>query len=359
MAAPSDESMVKWLKWPWPSATATRTGDNSEAVRQINARLVVLSPKGVKIRLADLRISREVLLLPPMAIYGMGTRHLLRNWADSYLAKSNSLVDLTRDIEHMVVDSQVELKKGGADWPLEPTRDESGAGPDTNIVDPCARHWQGNKASILHKMLDVTAQASETCMQLDTPSIDAQLSSLDPERSRWLSQKKTQLEMVGLIPANRYGNFLRAMNKSVDSLCLFSRETLRDDSRGSLRERVEGQYGEQRTRLWARGRWDFDVFAIEGLVDAPGLSKSSARDLLSKIANYADTEQRIVVVPRRAYTHSDGTDLTDYYVALGFDKVEMKDGSHELVYTRISSLGKEAQAENRNMMFGVDRWIRI
>jgi len=367
MASPSSEFMVKLGKWhPWYLVTGPpRLSDKVQSIRRLNARLVVLSPKGVKTTIADLRVSRQV--FPPMAIYGMDTRQLLHSWADSYLtthAVTQSLHSLTR----LVTNSQNQADKGGADSLVDPTRDKSGAGLDTNMHDPYARRWQANKANVLHKMSDVTAQATEMFMQLDTPTVNAKLSGFDRGRLIRLLRKRTQLEMVGLIPADGYKSFVHAMDASAEALCVFSREKLKDDSRGSLRGKVEEQYGKQGTRLWGgRARRRFDVFAIEGLVDAPGLTESSARDLLSRIAKYADEEQRIVVVPRRAYICSDGTDLTDYYVNLGFEKVEMKGGdltemkgrSHELVYTGISSSDENVQAENEQIMFGVDRWIRV
>jgi len=69
----------------------------------------------------------------------------------------------------------------------------------------------------------------------------------------------------------------------------------------------------------------FDVFAIEGLVDAPGLDEQSTRDLMSQIEKYAHQEEKIVVVSKRAYIR-DGVDLSAYYVGHGFEKVEMEKG---------------------------------
>jgi len=338
MAAPSSESKVFMGKWhPWHLVTGPpRLSNKTQSIRRLNARLVVLSPKGVKTTIADVRVSRQGQVFPPMAIYGMDTRQLLHSWADSYLtthAVTQSLHSWTR----VVTDSQNQTEKGGADSLVDPTRDEStrdesGVGLHTNMHDPYAGYGQADKANVLHKMSDVTAQATEMFMQLDTPTVNAKLSRLDRVRLTRLLRKRTQLEMVGLIPADGYKSFVHAMDASVEALCVFSRETLKDDSRGSLRGKVEEHHGRE-SRLWGGlARRRFDVFAIEGLVDAPGLTESSARDLLSRIAKYAEEEQRIVVVPRRAYICSDGTDLTDYYVRLGSEKVEMEEGLTELVY---------------------------
>jgi len=153
------------------------------------------------------------------------------------------------------------------------------------------------------------------------------------------------LEMVGLIPKDLEMTFLESGSSAVDAsmlaLGLFSRGKLWDDSRGSLRKKVDEQYGEQ------------------------GLPDFSARVLLSKIEKYAQKEQKIVVVAKDAYTYSDGTDLesvdagftiSDHYVRLGFEKVEMDNGSYELVYGCTSSSAEDLWVESRQIMVGLNLW---
>jgi hypothetical protein len=147
-------------------------------------------------------------------------------------------------------------------------------------------------------------------------------------------------------------------DESVLAVSLFSRQQLKDDSQGSLRSKVEEQLGKRETRQWlgrARNfvgrRKKLDVFAILGLADAPSLSESSTRILLSKIEKYAHTQQRLVVVPE--CKSSDGTDLTDYFVRLGFEKVEMTDRPSLLVYTGASRSTMDMFLENDQVMIGI------
>jgi len=174
---------------------------------------------------------------------------------------------------------------------------------------------------------------------------------------------------VGLFPKNLQVPFLKnlelqraAVDGSVLALGIFSRGQLKDDSTGSLRKLMslrskdlpirQSWWSSLRVFKWWSSLWwgpggkksSTAVFAIEGLVDGPDLPERSARVLLSRIEKYALEEQRIVVVSKRAWISSDGTDLTEYYVRLGFEKLEMEDGLQELVYTKRWSLKKGAKA---------------
>jgi len=136
---------------------------------------------------------------------------------------------------------------------------------------------------------------------------------------------------------------------SVSAVALFSREKLKGDSKGNLHRIVEAQFGIKATRGLLGRRKKINVFEIKGLAMSPDTRGKSAKVLLAKIAKWAETEQRLVVVPKSVYrtrgiardlkdpkdlTEEDlqkSKDLTKYYKKLGFEKVTMDDGSYELV----------------------------
>lgn len=70
---------------------------------------------------------------------------------------------------------------------------------------------------------------------------------------------------------------------------------------------------------------------------------------MDKIVNWAKLEQKLVVVARDAVNFSDGTDLTPYYMRLGFKKLEMDDGTYDLVYsgTAIESELRSSDTDQR------------
>jgi len=151
----------------------------------------------------------------------------------------------------------------------------------------------------------------------------------------------------------------------VEAFSVFSRDQLKDDGRGSLRNKIEEMYGKLQGQLWIQlwwGRADkhIPVLKIGGLMAAPGLPEDSARVLLYKINKYARKERKIVVLSKRAYISRDGTDLTEFYVRLGFEKLMMEEGLYELVYTRVgSSSAAEPQRLNlesakQQMMVGMN-----
>lgn len=124
---------------------------------------------------------------------------------------------------------------------------------------------------------------------------------------------------------------------SVMALAVFSRVVLKDNSKlsptGYTFREIKMVNGGIRD-VSSLERWkskSFSAFAIEGLAEAPDLPVRSARVLLAKIARWAQAEQSHVMVARQAI-HRDGTDLTDYYLKLGFEKLELDDGSYDLVY---------------------------
>jgi len=260
-------------------------------------------------------------------------------------------------------------------------------------MDDTTKALLDDKMKVLRLMRDVT--------EFDS-------SGLSLTSVRQLLASKTGIEMVGMVPKASLSlvlDWLSAVGRpsspiqtleslndfdaSVRALGVFSREKLKDDARGSLRKQIVEHYGSQ---FADQSSQQFDVFAIEGLLDAPDLSKSSAavliskiseyaqegldapdlsnssvRVLVSKIAQYAHQEKKVVVVPDRAYRSNGGmTDLTEYYVRLGFQKVEMQGGAQVLLYTghwqntlvpdgphRKKTL---LSVENNQIMVGMNLW---
>lgn len=177
-------------------------------------------------------------------------------------------------------------------------------------------------------------------------------------------------EAVGLLPRSLPAPFLESGSSAVDAsvlaLGVFSREQREDDSDNSVRKRVEEQFAMDGIRRWifhgrsSTGRGKYDVFAIQGLAEAPGLPDRSAKILLAKIAKYAQKDDKLVVVSERACISSDGTDLTEYYERLGFEKVQMTDGNtiwgHELVYMGTSSAPADKWLEEQHNMVRLNPW---
>jgi len=268
---------------------------------------------------ADTRISHQS--FPPTTVFGMDSRQVLNDWADKLISEEHS----------------------------SPSMSETDGSPPL----PETAYYQRDKATVLHKMLDEITHATSISTDLDTPSANAQLSTLG---------RVDLLEMVGLVPKNFAIPFNESVSSAVDpavmALGVFTRGKVTDDSRGSLRNKME-ENGNHWTRALAPdlSGWDqFDAFAIQGLVDAPGVDEQSVRVLLSKIAKYAQKEQMIVIVPsRQGYLSSDGSDLTEYYVRLGFEKVEMERRLHVLVYTGASSSAEDMAVEDQQIMVGTWR----
>jgi len=207
-------------------------------------------------------------------------------------------------------------------------------------------------------------------------SIDKSIDSIRQSLAR-----KKGIEMVGVVPKaslqlvlpglspvggashpSTAKRVLDAFDVSVRALGIFSRKKLRDDAIGSLRKQIVERYG---TAFVDESSQQLNVFALEGLVDShismydPGSSGSSARALLSKIAEYANQEKKVVVVHGKAYKSLDGADLTEYYESLGFQKVEMQGGVQVLLYIDMSEAQEEVgdvPEENQATMVGLNLW---
>lgn len=253
------------------------------------------------------RISRQT--FPPTSIYGMDAKRVLQTWSDSFSWLSA----------------------------------------------------EDDKPKVIHNMLDAIEEVTNIFRHLHTPlriSRSDRLALVTDEnirkRAHYLLLWMGELEIVCLMAKDAETFFLESGSSAVDTsvlgLATFSRGQLKDDSRGSLREVFEQQF-KVAGRLHSRARWD--VFAIEGVADAPGLSERSARVLLSKIQKYARKEQTVVVLPAWARISRDGRDLTDYYVRLGFERVEMEDGDFEYIYADTSYSAEDAWVENQQIMVGL------
>lgn len=201
-----------------------------------------------------------------------------------------------------------------------------------------AKYWHRETTAAIDRMLTVIAEPTSS-----------KLPRFHNTRLTALLSGRSDIEMVALIPkdffeerpfvspfsSRKVTHVPNAIDADVQSLCVFSREKVKDDRMGSLRKHIQKQHRKQGILSWLRPREEeFDAFAIEGLVDAPVVAQGSASALLSKIKQYAEQEQKIVVVPKRAYI---GSDLLDYYVSLGFEQVEMHGRLPELVYDGTSS----------------------
>lgn len=246
---------------------------------------------------------------PPTEIFGVDTERILNTWEE--------IVDISEAI-----------------------------GPVRRPT-PKASHLN-NKATVLFNMRNVVAKARETFTVLDEDSID--------------SVEWNELEMVGLISKDSDIKFLESgsseVDESVRALGLFSRGQLEDDGRGSLCKYMMSRWKDSWTKkLAACAKKRFDVFVVEGLADVSAIHDDSARELLSKIERYARKEQSIVVVSPRALFC--GTDLSEYYVHLGFKPVVMADMSYLLVYTGSSSSAADMLADKQHIMVGMNLWSGV
>lgn len=219
------------------------------------------------------------------------------------------------------------------------------------------------KAIEIDSMRYIVGKATNTFKQLEDAESRAKVSA-------------DQLEMVALIPDDCDTSFKSGAEATVRALALFRRGQLNDDDSGSIKRAMYAKAKRTRTRtFWQtasmqeiedRTWWDraveeeyhqFDVFFIEGLVDAPGLDEESTKDLMSQIEKYAHKDKRIVVVSERAYI-VDGVDVSSYYVRHGFRKVEMEDREHPvLIYTQRWSDSKDVV--DPQVMVGVNLWTGI
>jgi len=290
-----------------------------------------------KPNISNTRISEQT--FPPTVLNGVDTKYLVHSWADSFMDSPGTVVADASTL----IPSSLKMNDDGLPSMFEAPRKE---------------FRSDDNALVLQNMGDVIAEATGIFTQLDYPTINEKLYGfLHPRNIETMLQNRA-LVMMGLIPKDFSMSFLEsgssAVQASVLGLCLFSEQQIQDDSRGSLRTKISEQYWKGGTPLGlVNADNQIEVYAIEGIADAPGLPELSSRVLLSKIEKLAHKDQKAVVVPKWARTTADRKDLTEHYVHLGFEKVEMEDGSHELVYTGTSLTPEDEWVENQQIMVGM------
>lgn len=197
------------------------------------------------------------------------------------------------------------------------------------------------------------------------PAVQREVSTEHRQHLKAVLAWRNKLEMVGLVLGGLQTLFLEsgssAAHASVLALGMFRRDKLEDDTDSSIRK-VFKEHEQQATRPWlSLLEKPLDVFMIEGISVAPGIPEISSTILLSNLEKYASKEQRIIVVAKRAYVGSDGSDLTEQYVRLGFTKVQMENGHQlpELVYTGTSSSATQEAVEKNPVMIGINLWTGL
>lgn len=293
------------------------------------------------------RISEQ--MLPPTVIYAMDTRQLLSDWTDSF---------------------------------MDPFPEKAGADPRPAVAPfievpglPAPyqrpRIRQDEKALVLRNMRIVIARATGMFSHVERAPEHMKRDPAVAARLKRLLLASKKFEMMALIPKDFEVPFLEsgssAVDTSVHALGLFSREKLEDDRQGSFRRHIEQQYGKQKKT--GRSKRKFDVFSIEGLAGAPDLDDRLARVLLSRLTTYARKERMVVVVSKGGRTSANSKDiawsrdLTNYYVRLGFEKLEMRGRSgtsdFELVYTGSHSSDEDMWVGNQQIMVGMNLWTGL
>lgn len=290
--------------------------------------------------ISDTPISQQS--FPPSVLNSVDTKYLLHSWADSFMDPSEPAV--TSQHAATMIPSSLRMNDDGSPSLFESPRKEFR--PDDNTM-------------VLRNMREVVAEAAGIFTHLDPATLNHKLSHfLHPRNLETMLQSRA-LEMMGLIPKDLSMSFLEsgssAVQASVLGLCLSSKQQIQDDSRGSLRTKISEKYWKGGTPLGlVNADNKIEAYAIEGVADAPGLPELSSRILLAKVAKLAHKEQKAVVVPKWARTTVDREDLTEHYVHLGFEKVEMEDGSHELVFTGHSLTPEDEWVENQQIMVGMN-----
>jgi len=261
-------------------------------------------------------------MLPPEIIDDMKFSKLLQQWEGNVLKAVSGSVLSER------YDSQTKNGESSSPW----------------------KHTLRSKAVVLRHMIDVIKDTryiltnSPEKITRDIALRSSRSPDVEHDRIRLnnLLLSATKIEVVGLIKVES----VTATGRGVLAVGVFSRGKLQDDSRGSLRQKIEELHGKRYgTRgLFGRKKKLIEAFSIEGLAgNTPGRDTKSAAHLLAKIEEYAQEERKAVLVTYPAYIGEDGTDLTEYYVRLGFVVVDMEDGSKELVYAGISSPARDAR----------------
>lgn len=305
---------------------ASTSGEETPELWNANAMILNLRWNSL---LSGTRISDQ--RFPPETIYSTDTPRLVQNWAGLFM------------------DSFDEKVRAAVSTGI--------ASPNPSSI--AAKYFEDAKASALYSMRDIISQSTAVAKPDRSPHFHrGRLASAVGLMGR-------EFEMVGLVPKGfempTLQSAAHAVRIPVLALGVFARDKIDDDRRGSLRKKIEEQYGKRWARSWyGRPKRQFDVFAIEGLSEAPGegLLEHSAELLLSRMKLYAQKERKIIVVPQWAYISRSGKDLTEYYERLGFEMVELEGRMHALVYTGNSS-PVEDMVESQPIMVGMDFWTDI
>lgn len=229
-----------------------------------------------------------------------------------------------------------------------------------------ASNWADKMAHLEEEGASLSQELDDKASRLSRRR-NEKTEALSIMRARLLEEVET-LEAVALttedLEMSSFESGSLAADSSVLAMGVFSREQLTDDSQGTIRNRIESQYGKEDTRRWLgrartvlRSRKPLEVFALEGLAEGPDLPELSARTLLFKLFKYAQWENRLMVVPERAYTSIDGRELTEYYVRLGFEKIDITDGpflKQRLVYLGSSFSATDMFVQNHQVMIGMN-----
>jgi len=169
------------------------------------------------------------------------------------------------------------------------------------------------------------------------------------------------LEAVGLLSNDPRQSELDATHDvSLKALAVFSRGQLECNSKSastSLKSTFESQFGIEASDQFFSGgdKKSVPVWEIEGLVDTE-LTGKPVRLLLTKIAKWAQIEQKLVMVAQNAVHLKDGSDLTGYYMRLGFAKVNMDDESSRLIYPGSLTSDTDQWVVGRQFMVLLDPW---
>jgi len=280
----------------------------------------------------------------PATMDGIETKQILKSWAGYWLDPyETSLVNEQADAPWR---TRMQPVRSLATWHLSRAFYDKSAFYDKN--------WQGGKVIVLLNMYDAIQEAARIMFEALKLTSDNRVDlvmdlSVKRPVAVGLVRKASARSADSVIPEVESNTDLVGASAnnaaSVSALALLSRDQLKDNSRGTLVKMVEEQFGIRATRTCSgRPRKRFSVFMIEGVAMAPHITGKSAAVLLAKIAKWAHTEQRLVVVPRSAFYKQDGTglsglseqaaDLSAYYERLGFRRVksDYHDG-YDLVYS--------------------------